>query len=130
MNYPKQYWEKDLDYIRYATLGESSAVFIVRDIVQNINTKGRWVDIVSLSTYEEGDDSTGFHWIVCEIFPRRIQPVYTDNEEENRYITWLTATKDIAEQRSNGVKGPKFLVLCDLIHNLVKCKLISIVKKY
>lgn len=41
----------DPDYIRYVESGESAAVFVVRDVAENINTRGRWVDIVSLSAH-------------------------------------------------------------------------------
>lgn len=47
-----------------------------------------------------------------ELFPRKLHPQYPPNasEEQKEYITWVTANKDIAAQRSRGVKGPKFRV--------------------
>ena len=129
-------WKYDADYIRYVDSGESDAVFVVRDVVQAVKTSGKWIDIISVSSYyDEEPDKRAFNWIVCELFPRRIQPVYSDIDTEyNKYITWKTAHEDIAQQRAKGGKGPKFLVLCRLInHNkgkYVKLKLAGIVKKY
>ena len=130
-----QAWEHDADYIRYVKSGESAAVFVVRDVVQAVNTSCKWIDIVSMSCYEEEPDGKAFNWIMCELFPRKIQPQYVyDNPEYNRYITWFTAHQDIDQQRSGGYSGPKFLVLCRLInHNkgiTVTLNLISITRNY
>ena len=107
-------------------------MFVVRDVVQAVNTSGRWIDIISLDHYKEELNGNAFNWIVCELFPRKIQPEYVEPESEspediqeardhNRYLTWFTAQIDIAQQRGKGYNGPKFLVLCRLInHNTGK----------
>ena len=129
-------WKYDADYISYVESGESAAVFVIRDVVIDIDTKGKWIDIVSLSTYFQDKDGRGFNWIIAEIFPRRINPDYSTcrNDDEKRYLTWKTAHEDISEQRSKGYNGPKFLVLCSL-HDKnegksVTWKLTGIIKKY
>lgn len=141
----KDSWKHDPEYIRYVESGESAAVFIVRDVVQAVNTSGKWISIVSMNSRKEEPDGWAFDWIVCELFPRKIQPYYiepkSDNPKDiqeardyNRYLTWQTARDDIYAQRSKGYHGPKFLVLCKLLNNnkgkCITLKLISAVMKY
>ena len=128
-------WKHDADYIRYVESGESAAVFVVRDVVRAVNTKGKWIDILSLSTHIQDEDGRAFDWIAAEIFPRKMNPEYdSGNEARNKYLTWKTAHYDISQQRSEGYSGPKFLVLCDLIDRnegkFITFRLTSITKRY
>ena len=110
-------WKHDTEYISYIESGESAAVFIVRDIVNSIDTKGKWVDVISLNTYYKrgAGDRMAFNWIIVELFPRKMQPKYDENDSaHNRYLTWVTAHEDIAKQRQAGFHGEKYLVLCNL----------------
>lgn len=110
-------WKHDAEYISYIESGESAAVFIVRDIVNSIDTKGKWVDVISLNTYYKrgAGDRRAFNWIIVELFPRKMQPKYDKNDSaHNRYLTWVTAHEDIAKQRQAGFHGEKYLVLCNL----------------
>ena len=110
-------WEYDPEYISYIDSGESEAVFIVRDIVNSIDTKGKWIDVISLNTYYKRGAGyrMAFNWIIVELFPRKMQPkYYKSNYEYNRYLTWVTAHEDIAKQRQAGFHGEKYLVLCNL----------------
>lgn len=110
-------WKHDAEYISYIESGESAAVFIVRDIVNSIDTKGKWVDVISLNTYYKRgtNNQMAFNWIIVELFPRKIQPKYDGNDSAyNRYLTWVTAHDDIAKQRQAGFHGEKYLVLCHL----------------
>lgn len=110
-------WKHDTEYISYIESGESAAVFIVRDIVNSIDTKGKWVDVISLNTYYKrgAGDIMAFNWIIVELFPRKMQPKYDKNDSaHNRYLTWVTAHEDIAKQRQAGFHGEKYLVLCNL----------------
>lgn len=110
-------WKHDTEYISYIEGGESAAVFIVRDIVNSIDTKGKWVDVISLNTYYKrgSGDRMAFNWIIVELFPRKMQPKYDKNDSaHNRYLTWVTAHEDIAKQRQAGFHGEKYLVLCNL----------------
>ena len=110
-------WKHDTEYISYIESGESAAVFIVRDIVNSIDTKGKWVDVISLNTYYKrgAGDRMAFNWIIVELFPRKMQPEYDKNDSaHNRYLTWVTAHEDIAKQRQAGFHGEKYLVLCNL----------------
>ena len=110
-------WKHDPEYISYIESGESAAVFIVRDIVYSIDTKGKWVDVISLNTYYKrgAGDRMAFNWIIVELFPRKMQPKYDKNDSaHNRYLTWVTAHEDIAKQRQAGFHGEKYLVLCNL----------------
>lgn len=110
-------WKHDSEYISYIESGESAAVFIVRDIVNSIDTKGKWVDVISLNIYYKrgADDRMAFNWIIVKLFPRKMQPKYDKNDSaHNRYLTWVTAHEDIAKQRQAGFHGEKYLVLCNL----------------
>ena len=110
-------WKHDTEYISYIEGGESAAVFIVRDIVNSIDTKGKWVDVISLNTYYKrgAGDRMAFNWIIVELFPRKMQPKDDKNDSaHNRYLTWVTAHEDIAKQRQAGFHGEKYLVLCNL----------------
>lgn len=110
-------WKHDSEYISYIESGESAAVFIVRDIVNSIDTKGKWVDVISLNTYYKrgAGDRMAFNWIIVELFPGKMQPKYDKNDSaHNRYLTWVTAHEDIAKQRQAGFHGEKYLVLCNL----------------
>ena len=46
----------DDEYIAYINSGESSAVFIVRDVCKSIDTTGFWIDITNMSAYKNDDD--------------------------------------------------------------------------
>lgn len=110
-------WKCDVDYISYIESGESAAVFIVRDIVHSVDTKGKWIDVISLNTYYKkgAGDRKAFNWIIVEIFPRKMTPKYDSQDSAyNKYLTWVTAHKDIAKQRQAGFHGEKYLVLCNL----------------
>ena len=113
----KNDWKHDTEYIRYIESGESAAVFVVRDLVNSINTSDMWVDVISLSTYHKrgAGNSHAFNWIIVELFPRKMIPKYVGKDSAyNKYLTWLTAHEDIEEQRRAGFHGEKYLVLCDL----------------
>lgn len=115
------------DFISYVEDGESAAVFIVRDIVKSINTKGKWVDVLNTEGYR---DFAQWHFekIEVEIFPRKTQPKYipypenaTEEEKiridvQNHYITWVTAHNDIDMLRANGYVGQKFEICLKLVN--------------
>lgn len=118
-------WKYDAEYTSYLESGESAAVFIVRDIVNSIDTTGKWIDVISLNTYYKkgAGDRKAFNWIIVEIFPRKMTPKYDSHDSAyNKYLTWLTAHEDIAKQRQAGSHGEKYLVLCSL-YNKNKNKL-------
>jgi hypothetical protein len=74
-----------------------------------------WIDILSLDTYKKFG-RFGFNYILAELFPRKLKPVYPPHAstEEKAYITWQTAEEDIHQQRHRGVHCPKYLILCHL----------------
>lgn len=113
----KKYWKQDPDYEKYIASGESTAVYIVKSIVKSINTDGKWVDVLSLSTYYKrgAGDRKAFNWIIVELFPRKMQPKYDKEDlDHNRYLNWVTAHEDIEKQRETGFRGEKYLILCNL----------------
>ncbi|MDE7122726.1 MAG: hypothetical protein K2O42_11285 [Oscillospiraceae bacterium] len=112
-----KWYEKyeDPDFVNYCETGEAAAVHVVRDCAEEITTTGKWIDVISINTFEsQFKGRIGFNWIIVELFPRIHQPEYTDDRDENRYLTWHTAHEDIAEHRSKNHHGEKFLVLCKL----------------
>lgn len=102
----------DSKYIAYVESGESAAVFVARDIAKDLDTRGKWIDII----YHDGHKKSGNKWIFktiqIELFPRKTKPVYPENasEEDKKNITWQAALKDIVFQRSQGYKGPKYVL--------------------
>ena len=111
----------DAEYIRYVEHGESAAVFITRDIVETINTSGKWIDISEIDGEKNFYDHRAywnFKSFVAELFPRKTQPVYPQgaSDEEIKYITWQTAHADINAQRASGYVGSKYKIRPQLIN--------------
>ena len=108
----------DADYISYVESGESSAVFVTRDIVRSIDTSGMWIDILNLEGNKNDDGRWDFKHFTIELFPRRKHPTYPEDvsDEDKKYITWKTAHEDIAEQRNRGYKGTKFRIIPKLVN--------------
>lgn len=107
-------------YIDYIERSESTAVYIVRDLVEAIDTRGKWIDIRLIEKRFLSQLDDDFSFIISEIFNRKQRPVYprkmeeeSDLEYRNRiaYITWQTATSDIKSQRAQGIKGDVYLIL-------------------
>jgi len=127
----KKKFKHDPEYIAYCEHGDSSAVFIFRDIVNKVNVSGYWIDIldfeelpVPLELEKKEEDYKKVHnfaYFVSELFPRYMNPDYSKckSEEERRYETWVTARKDIENQRKNGYEGKKFLVIPKLFKEIV-----------
>lgn len=106
---------EDQGFIDYYESGEAAAVHVVRDCAAAVNTTGKWIDVISVNTFEtQFEGRIGFNWIIVELFPRIHQPKYTVDGEYNRYLTWHAAHDDIAEHRSKNHHGEKFLVICKL----------------
>lgn len=110
----------DAAYIAYVKSSESTAVLIVRDMVKDIDTKGKWIDVRHMEkrflSHADGD----FSFIIVELFSRKQKPAYpkqlaeeTNSDYKNRiaYITWQTATADIHNQRTQGIRGDVYIVL-------------------
>lgn len=102
----------DSKYIAYVESGESAAVFVARDIAKDLDTRGKWIDIVSHDGHKNSGNKWIFKTIRIELFPRKTNPVYPKNasEEDKKYITWQAARKDIDTQKSQGFKGPKYVL--------------------
>lgn len=114
----KEKLKYDAAYISYVEKGESAAVFITRDIVNSIDTNGKWVDVLSIQGNKNYDNQWDFSEIIVEIFPRKKSPVYPDHTSDanKKYITWKTAHNDITAQRKSGRKGIKFRITPKLIN--------------
>ena len=76
----------------YNSSGEATAVHIVRDRAFDINTTGKWIDIIDTHMYKHPRyNKLGFSWIIAELFPRITKPEYTDDDYMNRYLCWQAA---------------------------------------
>ena len=111
MNYSSQ-------YISFLENGGSAAVLIVRDIVKAIPTQNKWIDILSTKGPQNMSGQWSFTEISVELFPRTIVPQYPEkaSEADRKYITWNTATQDIALQRSHGISGEKYRIELRLVN--------------
>lgn len=108
----------DPEYISYVENGESAVVFITRDVVRSINTRGKWIDVIDSEGEENSSGRWDFKWFVVELFPRQTKPVYPENcsREEMNYITWQTAHKDIDKLRRKNFHGDQYKVRCRLVN--------------
>lgn len=111
----------DADYITYVKSSESTAVLIVRNMVKEIDTKEKWIDVRHMEKRFLSHSDEDFSFIIVELFSRKQKPTYpkkmaveTDSEYKNRiaYITWQTATADIHNQRTQGIKGDIYILCC------------------
>lgn len=114
-------------YDDYVHSNESLGVYIIRDIVKKINTKGHWIDIVKhdndTPNAYDGNYSPNLH-IVCRLYPRLTKPKYppkpqTDDvyelkrwQAEVDAIAWYTSHKDISTWKSKGHTGYKKTFVC------------------
>lgn len=114
----------DPAYISYVSHGDSAAVLITRDIVKQIDTGGKWIDVLSVNGSQNYAARWDFKNFVVEIFPRITRPVYPVNasETDKKYVTWKTARTDIERQRNKGYVGPKYRIVPKLINRGTKKK--------
>ncbi len=121
----KKWYERFNDdaFTRYIESGEADCVHIVRDQAHDIDTTGKWIDVISCSKYTtqlKADErlmflKDEFDWIIVELFPRITHPKYTDDDFQNKYICWQAAHADIATHRKKDHRGEKYIVLCKLV---------------
>lgn len=110
-------------YRRYATTDEALAVLFVKKHLAQ--AKGNWVDIVDCRRYEMSPDNLHFRFVSGNLYKRKIRPQYPSKSEytiedkfdEHRYylmtraLTWETAHKDIAQQKSKNTASRKFKII-------------------
>lgn len=109
-------------YREYASSEEAFAVlFVKRHLAE---ARGYWIDPEEFRRYEMSPDDLHFRYVVGRLYRRKRVPRYPPRSDfiingafdERRYlhvtraITWDTAHKDIAEQRSAGAPGLQFEV--------------------
>lgn len=105
-----------VQYFDYMKSEEATVVFIVKNLVADVDTKKKWIDVVNFDTYGTRGDKIAFNFMVVELFDRKLFPKYPKDAgiSLKKAITWKTAHDDIAMQHSKGVKGIKFLITCKL----------------
>lgn len=114
-------------YEDYVHSNEALGVYIIRDVVKKINTKGYWIDIVkhdNNTPNNYGDRYSPDLHIVCRLYPRITKPVYppkpiTDDDyllelwqREIDAITWKVSHGDIDFWKCEGYTGYKKTVVC------------------
>ena len=138
MNAKRPNYYDDKEYARYIHSGEALAIAVIKGSSRCSWTKGFWLDIVDMETFERSvptvrqpryyDDrkyKTAFNWVVAEQFPRKTNPEYVKGDEDtNRYLTWKAAHEDIQAGRKAGYRGKLHLVLISLVdeNRGAKCK--------
>lgn len=113
----EKWYEKfnDERFIEYYKSGEATAVYIVRDLAEDVKTRGKWIDVLpTTNNYYSSFGRFEFNWIIVELFPRITNPEYTNDKEYNKYLCWHAAHGDIEEHREKKHNGEKYIVLCEL----------------
>lgn len=126
---PKKYLSTYLDdefddeYFDYLRSAEAKAISFTRRYLPQ--AKGCWVDMLAFREYPSvsnvySSKFPNYSLVLCELYEKRILPQYPsefDFEDELMYyrairrITWETANKDIEQQKSEGVKPPRFKLI-------------------
>lgn len=119
----------DAKYISYVQNGDSAAVFIARGLVDEIDTKGKWIDIINRDIKGRRDGRIDFNYFDIELFLRKTKLVYPKDVDDEiiKYITWQTATADIEKSRRSGYRGKKYRIKTKLYKEkiLIKSKTIQ-----
>lgn len=112
----EKWYEKfnDERFIKYYKSGEATAVYIVRDLAEDVKTRGKWIDVLpTTNNYYSSCGRLEFNWIIVELFPRITNPKYKkDDKEYNKYLCWQAAHEDIEKYHEKKHNGEKYIVLC------------------
>lgn len=105
-------------YFNYLKSEEATIVFITKNLIDRLNTKKKWIDVVDFDTYGSKGDKIALNYMIVELFVRKIYPKYPKGADVKlkKAITWKTAHDDIANQRFSGVRGTKYLITCHLFN--------------
>lgn len=111
------------DYLDYLESEEATIVFITKNLVNSVDTKKKWIDVVEFDCWGIRGKKYAFNYFIVELFERKIWPKFPKGAtiEMKRAITWNTAHEDIQQQRFKGIRGPMFLITCPL-YNVNKGK--------
>lgn len=94
----KNEYELKREYWICTKTDEAAAVYYIRNLVENIDTKGKWIDIIfSDRYYSDYDDKTAFKNVIVELFERKIKPKYLKDADIDlkRAIAWKVPTTTI-----------------------------------
>ncbi|WP_413301021.1 hypothetical protein AA0X95_20240 [Bacillus sp. 1P10SD] len=114
------------EYFDYLKSDEAAIVYIVKNLVNNLDSKRKWIDVVDFDCWGSRGGMPAFNYIVVALFDRMIFPSYPSNAsfQLKKAITWRTCHNDISQQRSKGIRGKTFLITCNLF-NKNKGKLVT-----
>ena len=62
------------EYGDYLKTEEATIVFIVKNLVNSLDTRKKWIDVVDIDTYESRSNKYAFNYFVVELFDRKIHP--------------------------------------------------------
>ena len=134
INY-KELVDKYEDYLKSS---EALAVYLVKSYVHQVDTRNKWIDVVSSNTWDHRSNKMAFNYLIVEIFDRKKHPIYPNKIEQMddyRYrqickaITWDVSHDDIRNQRERGIRGQLFLTIVP-IYNKNKGKKVVIEKPF
>lgn len=109
------------DYNNYSHSEEAVVVYLVRNYVDKLETKSKWIDVVDYHAWGIRGEKRAFNYFIIELFHREINPTYPNEKEylnKNEYarickaLTWEASHTDIDQQREKGKRGPMYLVIC------------------
>ncbi|MFA9397875.1 MAG: hypothetical protein ACERKV_06380 [Clostridiaceae bacterium] len=104
------------EYLDYSKSEEATIVYFVKNLVNNLDTKNKWVDVVNFDIWGSKDNKPAFNYIIVKLFEKRIYPKYPKEADLQlrKAITWATSHHDIEQQKVNGIRGQMFLITCYL----------------
>ena len=106
----------DTKYRQYVSSGNGMAEAIVRQLVDEIDTRDKCVYIVSKKS-RRTDGQWDISQIIVDIFPRTMRPEYPVNADVpiRNYINWRTQCADIAKQIGEGLVPHRYKIHLRLI---------------
>lgn len=113
------------EYSNYLRSEEATVVYLAKYVAEELDTKNKWINVVDYDNwgYKINLDKNGneieklaFNYIIVELYQRKINPKYPEDADRRlkRAITWKASHEDISAQRSQGIRGPMFLITCQL----------------
>jgi hypothetical protein len=104
------------EYFGYLKSEEATIVSITKNLVKNLDTKKKWIDVVAFDSWGSKGEKLAFNYIIVELFETKIYPKYPKGADLRlrKAITWKTAHDDIDQQRSKGIRGSNLLITCYL----------------
>ena len=98
-------------------------MYLTKQLVHQIDTKNKWIDIVDYDQFSHRSNLVGFNYIIVEVFNRKIIPMYPEKKtfsnefaykQTCKAITWDVSHRDIEKQRASGARGLTYLIVISI----------------